>query len=393
PDAELLAVLDREFSPARTLGYGRARDELYAWEQLTTGALCGLYTDHCVTLGSGDASREAARLGLNAEHVWPQSMGARSEPLRSDLHHVFPSREAVNSSRGNLPFGEVPDPLADAWHRGEETQSRTPDLAIGTWSERGQSRFEPREDRKGDVARAVFYVLATYPEFVDAAFFRTMQDDLLAWNRADPPDDRERRRNTWVASLQGTENPFVLDPVLADRIWNGGTVASPSPASAPRRTEATGGPLWINEIHYDNAGEDTGEGIEIAGPDGAALDGWTLALVNGAGGEVYQTVALSGTLVGDGLGAEWVPVPGLQNGSPDGAALLAPDGSVATAVSWEGPMQALGVAFTDIGVSQSSDAAPGTSLHLVGTGREANDFRWTTGDATPGWLNGGQRAR
>ena len=29
-----------------------------------------------------------------------------------------------------------------------------------------------------------------------------------------------------------------------------------------------GTPLFINEIHYENAGRDTGEGVEIAGPAG-----------------------------------------------------------------------------------------------------------------------------
>lgn len=32
--------------------------------------------------------------------------------------------------------------------------------------------------------------------------------------------------------------------------------------------------VFINEIHYDNAGTDTGEAIEIAGPAGTDLTGW-----------------------------------------------------------------------------------------------------------------------
>ena len=105
---DLLGVLDREFSPERTLGYARARDELYAWEQLTQGALCGVYTEYCVVLGPGDASKEADARGINAEHLWPQSMGADAEPLKSDLHHLFPARQQVNSSRGNLPVRRDP---------------------------------------------------------------------------------------------------------------------------------------------------------------------------------------------------------------------------------------------------------------------------------------------
>ncbi|MEM1054699.1 MAG: endonuclease [Bacteroidota bacterium] len=395
PEADLLEVLDRDFSPDRTLGYDRARDELYGREQLTVGALCTVYTEYCIALPAGDPSSEAFRLGINAEHVWPQSMGARAEPLRSDLHHVFPAREAVNSSRGNLPFGEVPDALTEAWYRDDESQSRIPDLAPDQWSERGQGRFEPREDRKGDIARAVFYVVATYPERAALSFFRTMQDDLLVWNRADPPDERERARSAWVASLQGTENPFVIDYTLADRIWNGSVTTSTPSASGPSPWIPTAsGPLWINEIHYDNLGDDEGEGIEVAGSDGTSLDGWRLVLVNGSNGEIYSSTPLSGTLIGDGIGTEWLPVPGLQNGSPDGAALIAPDGSIAEAVSWEGAMSALGASFGDIGVMQPPDTPPGTSLQRIGTGREAADFRWAEGrSASPGWLNEGQRWR
>lgn len=390
--ADLLTALDERYSPDRTLGYGRARDELYGWEQSTVGALCGMYTDYCVTLQAGDPSAEASRLGINAEHVWPQSMGAREEPLRSDLHHVFPAREQVNSSRGNLPFGEVPDGQADAWYRGSDSQSSTPEAGIDGWSERGAGRFEPREDRKGDVARAVFYVVAMYPEQIEPSFFRTMQTALLAWNRADPPDERERQRSAWIASLQGTENPFVVDFTLADRIWNGGVASdeTPAPAPTPAETGATG-PLWINEIHYDNEGDDTGEGVEIAGPDGTELEGWSLVLVNGSTGEAYRTIPLAGVLVGDGLGMEWVPVAGLQNGSPDGAALVDPSGHVAEAIAWEGTMSALGVRFTDIGVQQTSDTPVSTSLQRVGAGRTGADFQWASGDATPGWLNEGQR--
>lgn len=53
---------------------------------------------------------------------------------------------------------------------------------------------------------------------------------------------------------------------------------------------------FINEIHYDNVSTDSGEGIEIAGPAGTSLSGWSLVLYNGNGGTVYNTVNLSGTI-------------------------------------------------------------------------------------------------
>ncbi len=39
--------------------------------------------------------------------------------------------------------------------------------------------------------------------------------------------------------------------------------------------------VFINEIHYDNTGTDAGESIEVAGPAGTDLTGWTIVLYNG----------------------------------------------------------------------------------------------------------------
>ena len=47
--------------------------------------------------------------------------------------------------------------------------------------------------------------------------------------------------------------------------------------------------VFVNEIHYDNDGTDAGEAIEIAGPAGTDLSGWSLVLYNGNGGVVYNT--------------------------------------------------------------------------------------------------------
>ena len=55
-------------------------------------------------------------------------------------------------------------------------------------------------------------------------------------------------------------------------------------------------PVRINEIHYDNAGTDAGEAIEVEGPAGTDLTGFTLVLYNGTNGAMYNTRALSGVL-------------------------------------------------------------------------------------------------
>ncbi|MEW8500560.1 MAG: hypothetical protein AB2699_18800, partial [Candidatus Thiodiazotropha taylori] len=59
--------------------------------------------------------------------------------------------------------------------------------------------------------------------------------------------------------------------------------------------------VFINEIHYDNAGSDTGEFVEIAGPTGTDLSGWQLVLYNGSASVLspYANIDLSGVLTDD----------------------------------------------------------------------------------------------
>src|SRR5690606_1016541 len=84
--------------------------------------------------------------------------------------------------------------------------------------------------------------------------------------------------------------------------------------------------VFINEIHYDNTSTDAGEAIEIAGPAGTDLTGWSIVLYNGSGGAVYDTDALSGIIPnqqgGYGTVVLTYPANGIQNGAPDGIALV-----------------------------------------------------------------------
>ena len=41
---------------------------------------------------------------------------------------------------------------------------------------------------------------------------------FLEWNRQDPPDAAERRRNDMVEAFQGNRNPYIDNPELADQV-------------------------------------------------------------------------------------------------------------------------------------------------------------------------------
>ncbi len=140
------------------------------------------------------------------------------------------------------------------------------------------------------------------------------------------------------------------------------SAAVPSLASAAEPADP-----FLSEIHYDNAGTDTGEALEIEAPVGFDLAGWQLALYNGNGGGVYNTRTLSGTVPDAGVVVATYPTDGLQNGSPDGVALVRPDGTVAEFLSYEGPLTATGgpangTTATDIGVAEGSATPVGYSL-------------------------------
>lgn len=155
--------------------------------------------------------------------------------------------------------------------------------------------------------------------------------------------------------------------------------------------------VWVNEINYDPTGTDANEFIEIAGVAGTNLTGWSLVLYNGNGGAVYSTLNLSGILSNatNGFGFIKVPATGLQNGSPDGIALVDNTGRVVQFLSYEGPMTAVsgpaaGLTSTDIGVLQEN-APLGFTLQLSGSGSSYADFTWQANVAnTEGALNEGQ---
>ena len=59
----------------------------------------------------------------------------------------------------------------------------------------------------------------------------------------------------------------------------------------------------IQEVLYDGPGTDPDDVFtELSGTPGTALDGWSLAGINGADGQVYRTIDLSGLIIpADGI--------------------------------------------------------------------------------------------
>jgi hypothetical protein len=129
----------------------------------------------------------------------------------------------------------------------------------------------------------------------------------------------------------------------------------------------------INEFHYDNAGTDANEFVEIFLPTGIAPTEVELVLYNGSGGVIYDTLPGSTFTAGDAVSGGtlfWLalPVDALQNG-PDGMALVV-NGVVVQFISYEGSFAATagpanGMTSTDVGVSESTATLSSQSLALV----------------------------
>ncbi len=157
----------------------------------------------------------------NREHSFPKSWFNDTPPMNTDLFHIYPTDGWVNNKRGNLPYGETANP----------TWTSTNGSLIGPCSVQGYAGdvFEPIDEYKGDLARTYFYMATRYygedsqwpgSDMTDGAQPRPWAlAMLLEWHRTDTVSLKERNRNNEVYRYQGNRNPFIDQPLYAERIW------------------------------------------------------------------------------------------------------------------------------------------------------------------------------
>jgi endonuclease I len=158
--------------------------------------------------------------------------------------------------------------------------------------------------------------------------------------------------------------------------------------------------VWINEFHYDNSGTDTNEKIEVMAPAGTSFAGWKVVLYNGSGGLQYATLNLAGTAAdqcsGFGTTVATVGATGMQNGAPDGFALVNASNQVVQFLSYEGTFAATdgpaaGLTSSAIATSETDTTPTGQSLRLTGTGSAYASFAWAApATSSFGACNAGQ---
>ncbi|NNE30167.1 MAG: T9SS type A sorting domain-containing protein [Saprospiraceae bacterium] len=225
---DLLEALEDNYKPLSVLDYSRARDTLFRNVYGVNESLSCVYTGHTLPMPDGSDPTTVVFLsgaanGINTEHSWPRAYGAESGFPKSDMHHLFPTRVDVNSDRATFPFDEIPDNLTDTWYYQSVQTPSIPLVDIDLYSELDAGRFEPREDHKGRVARAMMYFKTIYPtqsQQAPAGYWENMLPDLCDWHALFPVDSLEWHRTFQMGSYQGDRpNPFVLDCTLAERLY------------------------------------------------------------------------------------------------------------------------------------------------------------------------------
>ena len=203
-----------------------------------------------------DRAGTGSGITYNREHTWPNSLGFPSATGNlglpnapyTDTHMLWLSDTQYNADRGNKPFAYCNAACGErvteanggsgggsGSYPGNSNWVRSPDGNQGT--------FEAWGERKGEMARAIFYMAIRYEGGVDPTSgqdepeleltdirsqivqsnnyaqtaYMGLLADLLAWHQADPPDAAEVTRNDVIQGFQGNRNPFVDHPEWATR--------------------------------------------------------------------------------------------------------------------------------------------------------------------------------
>ncbi len=209
----LYAGLHGLISTNTNSSYDGSKEYLFQTLDNVNGNVTCIYTGQVYNVGYNYTGSS----NPNTEHTYAQSWFSSPETSvkKADLHHLFPSNSVVNSSRGNYPLFTVANHAsANVYY------SNTPWQSYRGSSSGGYTVFEPADESKGDIARALLYFNTRYYDTLTQQNVN-MLPDLVQWHFADPPDAIEIARNNGIYTFQTNRNPFVDHPEFVGRIWGG----------------------------------------------------------------------------------------------------------------------------------------------------------------------------
>lgn len=265
---KMYEIIDRDWekSPASAItGYSSSTNKITGYTYGTSTSNKGtnpyihaLYVDRNVdnqTRAWDD--HQQTQWGINREHIWPKSQGFNAEGAggaRGDPMHLWAGNGRVNGTEhNNNMYGFVDksksytNPYDAKSFKNLKDNYSGKSLTIPTSTD---TVFEPQDCDKGDIARAIFYMVARYNNIAgndtidtnnpNLALKQTTQSlssytttssnkqtgymglmtDLLYWNHLDPVDEFEIHRNNLLFNnYTHNRNPFIDYPEWADYIW------------------------------------------------------------------------------------------------------------------------------------------------------------------------------
>ncbi|NVO10448.1 MAG: endonuclease [Bacteroidales bacterium] len=188
-----------------------------------------IYTNQCGTAsGEGDC--------YSREHCMPNSwwggIDDDANPQYTDLHHLFPADQYVNSRKNNYIVGQTSTPT---W-----TSTNGSKLGPCTFPGYTGTVFEPINEYKGDFARAYLYLatrymnelsdwVTTYSSYDSKYIINTTGgnykqwyiDMLISWHNSDPVSQKEidRNNNIYYNTPQHNRNPYIDHPEYVCQVW------------------------------------------------------------------------------------------------------------------------------------------------------------------------------
>ena len=241
-DCELKGTLKELIRDHTVIPYGDGSWEVFYYaDQNEEGYCMDMYCDDWKKFGAPGS----AVSGCNVEHSFAKSWwgGAKNDAYK-DCYHLNPSNSVANSARSNYPLGIVTNLVktAGSLKIGKQHHDSL-NVDFNIW--------EPKDEYKGDFARAYFYMATCYGKDKNGAYDPTvcsayqgwrldnkdvgskfaMQNDnylefqpweqevLIAWHRQDPVSVKEIKRADAVSNFQHNRNPFIDYPYLAEFIW------------------------------------------------------------------------------------------------------------------------------------------------------------------------------
>lgn len=233
-----------------TLTYTKHTTDLgYNWTfdgiDVVNGEVLDMYSNCAWTPTTDQCGNISGVCGCyNREHLVPQSLFENKAPQVSDRHHLFLTDGKVNGMRSSYPFGETNTTTGfSSISNGEKALGKLGASSSGYTG----TVYEPADEAKGDIARAVMYMAIRYATadvckkyggtansypvttWSNSMFSGNLSKNyglsdnavavFLKWHRADPPSAKEIARNNGVESKQGNRNPFVDLPDLVEYLW------------------------------------------------------------------------------------------------------------------------------------------------------------------------------